>query len=199
MSKLMTKLMAAGALAVAGAAIVPAASADQASCTTAGCTTANVPVNFSIVIPAVLRLQIGAVGANPQVNWTAAAITATNVGNGTAINANSVTNGGAGAGLVAYSLISNISNNNATLTATGSGTGFNAGGATDIPYTAVDATAVATLGAAVALPLPGTPTTVAPASGLIHRTGTWQYYYVNTDIYPAGTYTGTINYTATQP
>lgn len=198
MTKMIAKLMTAGALAVVGAAVMPAATADQASCSTAGCTTGNVPVNFSIVIPAVLRLQVGAVGATALVNWTAAAITAANVGNGTAVNADSVTNGGAGAGLVAYSLVSNISNNNATITATGSLLGFSVGGV-DIPYTAVNATAVGTLGAAVALPVPGTPTVVTPVSGLIRRTGTWQYNYANTDIYPAGTYTGTINYTATQP
>lgn len=198
MTKMIAKLMTAGALAVVGAAVMPAATAGQASCNTAGCTTADVPVNFSIVIPAVLRLQVGAVGLTAQVDWTAAAITATNVGNGTAVNADSVANGGAGAGLVAYSLVSNISNNNATITATGAAAGFTAAGVT-IPYTAVNATAAGTIGAAVALPVPGTPTVVAPASGLIRRIGTWQYNYANTDIYPAGTYTGTINYTASQP
>jgi hypothetical protein len=199
MSKLIVKMMAAGALAVTGATVIPVATADQASCGTANCTTGNVPVNFSIAIPAVLRLQVGAVGATAQVDWTAAAITATNVGNGTAVNADSVANGGAGAGLVAYSLVSNISNNNATITATGSGAAFDAGGGNTIPYTAVNATAVPILGAAVALPVPGTPTTVSPVGGLILRTGTWQYNYVNTTIYAAGTYTGTINYTANQP
>ncbi len=199
MSKKLLKMMVAGALAVTGAAVIPAATAGQSSCNSAGCTTGNVPVNFSIIIPAVLRLQIGAVGAMPQVNWTAAAITATNVGDSTPINANSVTNGGAGAGLVAYSLVSNISNSDATITATGSGAAFDAGGGNTIPYTAVNATQSTVLGAPVALPVPGTPTPVSPVGGLILSTGTWQYYYVNTDIYPAGTYTGTINYTANQP
>jgi hypothetical protein len=171
--------------------------ADQASCNTAGCTTPALPVNFTLVIPSVLRLQVGAVGANAAVNWNTA-VTATNVGNGTALNADTVTSGGAAAGLVAYSLVSNISNNNATITATASGAGLVSGGNT-IPYTDIGATAVGIVGVAVALPVPGTPTVVAPTAGLIQRTGTWQYTYANTAVYPAGSYTGTINYTVSQP
>ena len=195
MNKAFKKLLfvALGALGVAANQV---SLADQASCNTAGCTTANLPVNFQIVIPSVLRLQVGAVGAAASVQWNAS-VTAANIGTGN-VSPDSVTNGGAGAGLVAYALVSNISNNNATITATGSAAAFVSGG-NSIPYTDVNATAVGTTGAAVALPVPGTPTTVAPAAGIINRAGTWAYYYVNNTIYPAGTYTGTINYTATQP
>lgn len=181
-----------------GMAANQATLADQASCNTAGCTTAALPVNFQIVIPSVLRLQVGAVGSAASVQWNTA-ITAANIGNGTALNADTVTNGGGGAGLVVYALVSNISNNNATITATGTGAAFVSGG-NQIPYTDVNATAVDTSGnGAVALPVPGTPTVIAPASGIIRRAGTWQYTYANTSVYPAGTYSGTINYTVTQP
>ncbi len=184
------------ALGALGVAANQATLADQATCNSAGCTTAALPVNFSITIPAFLRLQVGAVGAAASVQWNASVTTA-NIGTGN-VSPDSVTNGGAGAGLVAYALVSNIDTNNATITATGSAAAFTSGG-NSIPYTDVNATAVGTTGAAVALPVPGTPTTVAPASGIINRAGTWAYYYVNNTIYPAGTYTGTINYTATQP
>jgi len=184
------------AMSVVGAAASPSALADQATCNAAACTTANLPVNFSITIPAFLRLQVGAVGAAASVQWNAN-ITSANIGTGN-LSPDTVTNGGAGAGLVAYALVSNISTNNATITATGSAAAFLSGG-NQIPYTDVNATAAGTTGAAVALPVPGTPTTVAPTTGVINRAGTWAYYYVNTVIYPAGTYTGTINYTATQP
>jgi hypothetical protein len=186
------------ALSVVGVAANQAALADQATCNTAGCTTAPVlPVNFTIVIPSVLRLQVGAVGVAAAVNWNTA-VTAANIGSGTALNADTVTNGGGGGTLVSYALVSNISNNNATITATGSGAGLVSGGNT-IPFTDIGASVNPILGAAVALPVPGTPTSVAPTAGVILRTGTWQYTYANTTVFPAGSYAGTINYTATQP
>lgn len=185
------------ALSAMGVAANQTATADQATCNTAGCTTANLPVTFTIVIPAFLRLQVGAVGSNADVQWTTA-VTSANIGTGQ-VSPDSVTNGGAGAGLVAYALVSNISTNNATLTATGSAAAFTSGG-NSIPYTDVNANAASTNAwAAVAMPVPGTPTIVSPASGLIDAAGTWDYYYVNNTVYPAGTYTGTINYTASQP
>jgi len=195
MNKAFKKLLWVG-LSVMGLAANQGALADQATCNAAGCTTANLPVNFTIVIPAFLRLQVGAVGAAASVQWNTA-VTSANIGTGN-VSPDTVTNGGAGAGLVAYALVSNISTNNATITATGSAAAF-LSGANQIPYTDVNETAVGITGAAVALPVPGTPTTVAPTAGVINRAGTWAYYYVNNTIYPSGTYTGTINYTATQP
>jgi hypothetical protein len=185
------------ALSVVGLAASQSALADQATCNTAGCTTANLPVSFSIVMPAVLRLQVGAIGSAAAVNWNTA-VTAANVGNGTVLNADPVTNGGGGGTLVSYALVSNISNNNATISATGVGAGLTSGGNT-IPYTDIGATVNPVVGGAVALPVPATPTVVAPTAGIILRSGTWQYTYANTNVYPAGTYNGTINYTVTQP
>ena len=179
-----------------GVAANQTALADEATCTSAGCTTANLPVNFTIVIPAFLRLQVGAVGAAASVQWNTA-VTSANIGTGQ-VNADTVTNGGGGVGEVAYALVSNISTNNATVTATGSAAAFVSGG-NSIPYTDVDAAVTPTTGSGIALPVPGTPTTVSPTAGIIDEAGIWNYYYVNNTIYPAGTYTGTINYTATQP
>jgi len=192
-------LIALGAL---GVAANQAAQADQTNCTTAPCDTSASPlaVNFSIVIPAVLRFQVGDTAAtSPSVQWTAGNVTAANMGTG-AVNADTVTNGGPSGGtLVDYALVSNLDTNPATITAAGVGT-LNDGGANTIPYTDIDATANDTSGnGAVALPVPGTPTVISPTSGVIDRTGTWQYTFANTTIYPAGTYTGTINYTVAQP
>lgn len=184
------------ALGALGAAANQATLADQATCTGAGCTTANLPVNFSITIPAFLRLQVGAVGLTPSVSWNTA-VTAANIGTGV-VNADASTNGGAGVGQVAYALVSNISTSNATVTATGTAAAF-ISGANSIPYTDVGATVTPTTGTGVALPVPGSPTTVTPASGIINEAGIWTYTYANNTIYPSGTYTGTINYTATQP
>jgi hypothetical protein len=185
------------ALGALGVAANQTSLADQQTCNTAGCTTPNLPVNFTIVIPRVLRLQVGAVAGTAAVNWNAA-VTAANLGNGTVLNADTVTNGGAAGTLVAYALMSNNGITNATITATGVGAGLVFGGNT-IPYTDIGAAAVGTIGAAVALPVPGIPTVVVPVGGVIQRTGTWQYTYANTAVFPAGSYTGTINYTVNQP
>ncbi len=178
-----------------------AALADQASCAAAPCDTSATPlsVNFSINIPAFLRFQVGETAAtSPSVQWNAGTITAANIGTGN-VNADTVLNGGLGGPtLVDYALVSNLSTNNATVTATGTAAAFVSGG-NSIPYTDVNATTAATTGAGIALPVPGSATSVVPTSGVINEAGTWQYYYVNNAIYPAGTYTGTINYTVAQP
>jgi len=169
--------------------------ADSASCTGA-CTTTDLPVTFSIVIPSILRFTVGAAGTNPDVQW-ATAVTGANIGTGS-VNADTVTNGGGTGGTVVdYSVLSNR-NANVTLTATGSAASF-VSGANTLAYTTVGATASGTTGAAVALPVPGTPTVLAPSAGIVNRVGTWQYTYSNATIPASGTYTGTINYTASQP
>ena len=178
-------------LAVAGLIGASSAHAATASCA-APCTTGNVAVNFSITIPSTLRLTIGTAAA-ASVAWS---VPAANIGDSTA-QTPTVTNGGnANTALVNYSVFSNR-NANVSVSAVDSlgNTGL-VSGANTIPY--ADITAVAT-GALSAPAVGGVAQTLTPASGVVNVSGTWAFSYANTANPPAGTYTSTVNYTATQP
>ena len=190
-------LIALGAL---GAAANQTALADQATCGTTPCSAGPLSVNFSIIIPPVLRFQIGETAAtSPNVQWTAGNITSANIGTGP-VNADTVSNGGVGGPtLVDYALMSNLSSNDATITASAVGTLNGLTPGNTIPNTDITAQSNSTNAwAAVPMPVAGTTTTVTPSSGVINAAGTWQYQFANSAIYPADTYTGTITYTVSQ-
>lgn len=182
------------AIAVAAPQLVQA---DTATCTGPGCNTNATPlsVTFSVTIPSVLRFQLGATGLNPAVAF-GSTVTATNIGNGTAVSADSVTNGGPGADGVSqvyYHLASTQGATNVQISAAGVGATL-VSGLDTIPYNTI--TAVQT--GNIAMPVAGgAPTTVLPTGGVINETGFWSYRFANAAVYPAGIYTGTINYTAT--
>lgn len=184
------------ALSMVGVAANQVALADTATCSGANCNTnaSPLPVVFSITIPTFMRFQIGAAG--PGVQWTN--ITGANIGTGS-LNANASTNAGpgAGAGQLYYSLLSN-NGSTATINATGTGLGI-VNGANTIPYSDVSATTTVSVGAGINLPPEG-GTTVVPAAGVIVESGFWTFAYANTlTNLPGGVYSGTINYTVTQP
>ncbi|HSD96930.1 MAG TPA: hypothetical protein VLB06_07295 [Sulfuricaulis sp.] len=184
------------ALSVVGVAANQVALADTATCTGANCNTnaSPLPVVFTITIPTFLRFQIGA--ASPGVQWTN--ITAANLGVAP-VNANASTNAGPGAaaGSLYYALLSN-NGSTATINATGTGLGIVNGGNT-IPYSDISATTTVSVGAGINFPPEG-GTTVVPAAGVINESGFWNFVYANTlTNLPGGVYSGTINYTVTQP
>jgi len=168
--------------------------ADQ--CTTSGC---GLDVNFSMNIPSVFRFTLGAAGSTPTVTWSAGTITAVNLGTGADIASDTVTNGGAGANgttQVRYALLSNLNETNVTIAASA---GNLTSGGNNIPLTEIISTATTVVtGSGIAMPASGGSTNVNyPGSGVINEAGYWNYAFDNTAIYPAGTYTGTITYTAT--
>ncbi len=171
-------------------------SADTASCSASGCSTGPLNVSFSLTIPSVLRFQLGAVGTNPSVTF-AGSVTAANVGTGV-VSADSVGNGGPGTNgvdQVYYRLLSNLSGTDVQISATGVGTFTN--GADTIPYTTIGATTTPVDGTGIAMPAAGSATTVPPTGGIINESGTWSYTFSNATVYRAGTYAGSIQYTAT--
>jgi len=188
-----TKVRALAALAAILAA--PGAMADSDTCTGSGCSTAPIAVDFSITIPAFLRFQLGQDGLVPEVQFNGG-ITAANVGNGTPIPADTVQNAGSGANgnQVRYELVSNAGGTDVTISAAGVGSDLTDGSGNTIPYTEIGGSSTG----AVALPIAGSQTVVPmPAGGVINETGYWAYTFANSTLYPSGTYTGTIRYTAT--
>ncbi len=170
--------------------------ADSANCGASGCSAGPLSVSLSVTIPSVLRFQLGAAGSTPAVAFNGS-VTAANVGTG-AVSADSVTNGGSasnGIDQVYYRLLSNLGGTNVQIGATGVGTLTN--GTDTIPYTTIGATTTPSTGGGIVMPVAGAATTVLPTGGLIDEAGTWAYTFSNATVYPAGTYTGAITYTAT--
>jgi hypothetical protein len=147
-----------------------------------------------------MRFSLGATGSNPTVTWSAGTITSANLGSGTDVNSDTVSNGGAGANgtnQVRYALLSNLGGTNVTISATGTGGTLTDGGTNTMPYSEIISTPTAVTGAAVSMPAAGGSTLVGYTSNLINRVGYWNYAFDNTTVYAAGTYTGSITYTAT--
>lgn len=190
------RLLAALAMAVLAA---PSAMAGSDECTGSGCTAGPLDVTFSVTIPSFVRFQLGDAVGTPDVQFNTGVNTA-NVGNGTPVSADTVTNGGAGANgqdQVLYVLLSNAGGTDVTISAAGVGAGLTSPGGDTIPYSEIESTTTAVTGAAVDMPPEGGSTAVAPTAGLVDREGYWNYTFGNSALYPGGTYTGTIEYTAT--
>jgi len=174
---------------------------------------ATAHLDFSVVIPKILYLRVGAGSA-----YTTGALTSVNtvdlitfspaagtVGNGTAVAG---TGGDLSGGVETAAIVSN--SGNVTLNATASGALGNGSG-DSIPFTQIT-TASSALTSGTPLPAPiltnGTSSNVlltAPASKLIVQDAKWTYSYVNAATVPAGTYGGVnvnnsrVTYTATMP
>jgi len=178
--------------AVGGSSVGVCAGGPPATCTTGG-----LDVTFNITIPTALRFQLGASAAVPTINW-ATNITATNLGSGTAIAAESTTNAGPGAGAndLYYQVISNQSANNVTIQATSATAGLISGGNT-ILWSQI--TNAHTGGAGTyALPNVGGSNTITPSGGAVNESGYVTYSFANTTTPVGGNYAGTITYTASQ-
>jgi hypothetical protein len=171
-------------------------------------------VDFSVVIPKILYLRVGAgssytTGALSTVN-TVDLITfspaAGTVGNGTAVAG---TGGDLTGGVETAAVVSN--SGNVTLVATASGALSDGAGDT-IPFTQITTAAAANTASYTLLPAPvlsnGTSSTVtltAPASKTITADAKWTFSYANSVTVPGGTYGGVntnnsrVTYTATMP
>lgn len=160
-----------------------------------GTLTAQAELDFEIVIPRFLYLQVGSADNNANVvNFDlATGVTGindidTNIGNG-----NAVTSGDT----VAVRLVSNAGDVN--LAAAGSGTGLT-NGADTIPWTQITGSAATGSGAGgLDVPQVGADIDLFAVNGVVDRNDTWSFDYANDLLVGGGTYTGTVTYTATSP
>lgn len=189
--------------------------AESTVTTGTGTITATAHVNFTVAIPQVLYLRVGAgstyTGATPSLTNVATVDTITfspaagTVGNGTAVAG---TGGDLNNGVETAAIVSNFGSVTLTATATGA---LSDGAGDSIPYTQITTTA-AQLTSTTALPAPvlanGASNSVvltAPATKLITEDAKWTFGYANSVSAPAGTYgatvanNGQVTYTATMP
>jgi hypothetical protein len=198
--------------AVALALATPFAVSAESNFTTGAGTpiTANARLDFQIIIPKVLFLQVGTgtnMAANAAINQIAFSVSAANVGDASVIGA-TAGSGDLGNGTVTAKVVSN--NGNVTFTSTTLGALGNGSGDT-ISYGQI-ATAVAVNTSATALAHPAladaatTSIVLTPAAGkIISRDARWTYTYLNSAVVAPGTYGGVnannsrVTYTASMP
>ena len=210
-------------IAAAAAALAPFASQAESNFVTgSGSTTppANAKLDFKIVVPKVLFLQVGtgtSMASNTTVDKLTFTVPANGIGGGTAVAA---TGGDLSASAVTVRVLGNsgdVSLSNATTGQLSNGVS----GDPTVPWTDITVTAAALTTAtpgysttAIAHPAFNNGTTggssavaiTLPASGgLVRREGSWTFAYANTTVMPAGTYgdtvanNGRVTYTATAP
>lgn len=182
--------------AVATAVALPMAAQAESNVTSApsGTMSATARVNFSVLIPRFIFLQVGTgtlLAANATIDTIAFTPAVAVVGNGTPVAA-TLASGNLGSGSVTVRIIGNAGN--VTLGATGPANLVS--GSDTIPWTQIS---TAITGGATHPTINGANATFTAASGVVNINGTWVYSYLNTITPAAGTYTGQVLYTATTP
>lgn len=199
--------------AVAAALLAPQWAAAESDVNTAAGpnSTATARLDFRIIIPRVLFLQVGtgtAFAANTNVDLITFTVPAANLGDGTDI-------AGTGGNLTGGAVDVRVFGNNGNISlqaASGGGADINNGAGDTIPWTEVLVTAAAGAGGsgftATSIPHPtinGAATTITATNKVVRQHGTWTFAYDNSTAYAAGTYGGVntnnsrITYTATLP
>lgn len=159
-----------------------------------GALSASADLDFEIIIPRFLYLQVGSAGTTvDQVSFDLSGVASiadvdANIGTGTPV---------AGDSTVGVRLVSNAGD--VDLEAVGSGTGLSNGTDT-IPWSQITGTAATGGATGLDVPVVGAAAITIPAtSGVVDRTDTWSFEYANDSLVAGGTYTGTVTYTATAP
>lgn len=159
-----------------------------------GALTANADLDFEIVIPRFLYLQVGSTGTTVDtVTFDLSGVASiadidSQVGNGTAVDGDIT---------VGVRLVSNAGD--VDLEAVGSGTGLTNGTET-IPWSQITGTAATGGATGLDVPVVGAAAVTIPATnGVVNRSDTWSFDYENDLLVGGGTYTGTVTYTATAP
>lgn len=187
------KRIALASCAVAACGLPLTALAESNVASGAGGLTATARVNFSIVIPRLLFLQVGT-GTLLANNSTIDTITFTPavgvIGDGSVV-------GGAGGNLTGGAVTVRVIGNtgDVALGATGPANLTNASSNT-IPWTQI---ATAVTGGATHPTINGSGTSYTAAGNVVNINGTWTYTYLNANVPAAGTYSGQVLYTATAP
>jgi len=185
---------------------LPQAASAESNSNNGASPSASARLDFRIIIPGVLRFQVGSTGTG-NVDLIDFAPLATTLGDGTNTQG---TGGDLGNGVVTVDLFSNAGQVTITENNNSNGNGLNNGTAGEyIPYTEI----ITTSGDATDFEAPalsdagGGTSTPTPTSGnnkVTNRNTTWSYAYDNSADYPAGTYGtqangGRVIYTAATP
>ncbi len=200
------------ALVVALAAVSTFAQAEsRLSAATSGQITANAKITVSVTVPKILYLRVGTAGATQDVvnfvvgpsGLTGVPVTDTAFAGAVPVGPGSVTvtdtDASAGAaGAISAQLWSNTGTATLSCTSTAIGSGAVTLPKADFKVTST-AGATALLHPGGDLSCTGAGVTVGAAGGAGAFASTWNYSYNPTTLPPAGTYTGTVTYTAVQP
>lgn len=171
-----------------------AASAESNVTTGAGTISATARLNFSVLIPRFIFLQVGTgtfLAANGTINDIDFTPALTVVGDGTPVAA-TAGSGNLGNGGVTVRIVGNAGN--VTLGATGPAN-LTSGG-NSIPWTQIS---TAITGGATHPTVNGANAAFPATAGVVNINGTWVFTYLNNATPAAGTYTGQVLYTATTP
>ncbi len=172
---------------LAAVAAAFSAHAESDITTGAGALTATARLDFRVIVPKVLFLQVGTgtaftdVATIDRVDFTLLAADVTSglpiagVSTGGAINARVLGNGG-----------------NVTFGSTGTAGGLT-NGAQTIPWTQIAPTVV---GALIHPTVDAAAATLTPVAGVVNQTAVYSFNYSNTSVVAAGTYNGRVTYTA---
>jgi hypothetical protein len=182
------------AAAVAAAVALPLSARAESNVTTGGGSiSASARVNFSVVIPRFIFLQVGTgtlLAPNGTIDTISFAPTVAQVGTSAAIAG---TGGDLPGGAVTVRIIGNAGS--VTLAAV-SGAPTLVSGTDTIPWTQIS---TAITGGATHPTINGASASFAAVSGVVNVNGSWAYSYLNSITPAAGTYTGQVTYTATTP
>jgi hypothetical protein len=187
-------LVRAGACALVLGATAPVALAASNFATgNSGTLTTSVNLNFSITIPRFILLRVGSAAS---VNTLTYAPTVNDLLNSSGVLP-SGGDTGAGNTDVTVRVVGN-GGSNVTLTAVTSAPNLVSGG-NAIPWTTL--TPSSPTGAITAPPFNSGSTVLTPSGGVVNQSGSWRYTWANpaNTVYAAGTYTGTVTYTAAMP
>lgn len=176
-----------------GLAAVAPVLADSDVANGAGNLSADASVDFDIVIPRFIRFRVGTntPGTVDTVTFT---VSDSVVGDGTSVTG---TGGDATGGAVNVSVISNAGAINIGGIATATGLSNGAGDTINFNEITTTSSQAATLPAPALANGALTAVNVTPTTGdITTRNAVWTYGYDNTNVVAAGTYEGTVTYTA---
>jgi hypothetical protein len=204
--KTLKNQLAAGIL-LAGLTVSPGSVMAESNSASGASPSAAVNLDFRVVIPAILRFQVGNAGSG-NINTILFEPDVATLGDDSDVTATS--GGDLGPGSVTVSLLSNAGQITITEENNSGGAGLDNGDPNEtIPYSEIltDSTDNTNFPAPVLSDSDNNTSSVAPTSGnnkVTNRTVAWTYTYDNTDVYPAGDYGtsangGRVTYTAAAP
>lgn len=161
----------------------------------AGTVAASARVDFSIVIPKFVSLRVGSTGAGVFDTITFSPTAAQ-------VDAGTTPIGGTGGDLTGGAVTAIVRGNNGQIVLTALTGGALASGADTIPFTQITTTATGGTGLVAPTLTNGSSTAPNPAltgTKITNQSATWTYRYLNSAVVAAGTYSGTVTYTATMP
>ena len=179
-----------------------AVQAESSVVTGGGVLSTSARVDFTVVIPKILFLRVGAAGGG--IDLITFTVPSASVGNATPI-------AGTGGDLTGGVVTAVVQANSGTVTLNATSGGALSDGAGDsIAYSQI-VTAAATLTTGTVLPAPvltngvSGNVTLTPVSKIVNQDARWTYTYANSAVVPAGTYggvgvnNGRVTYTASMP